>query len=81
MNQAEAANRKQMLTKINDLLLSGKAELDDQGVATFGKLDEAKKNALVKKLKDMKVDDQVITDILASLSTIRGRWADLFFLS
>ena len=78
MNQAEAAKRKQMLTKVNDLLLSGKAELDDLGVATFGKLDDAKKNALVKELKDMKVDDQVITDILASLSTIRGRWADLF---
>ena len=59
-------------------MLSGKAELDDQGVATFGKLDEAKKDALVKKLKDMNVDDQVVTDILASLSTIRTRWADLF---
>ena len=78
MNQAEAQKRKQMLTKINDLLLSGKAELDDQGVATFGKLDDAKKAALVKELKDMKVDDQVVTDILASLSTIRTRWSDLF---
>jgi hypothetical protein len=78
LNQAEAAKRKQMLTKINDLLLSGKAELDDSGVATFGKLDDAKKNALVKELKDMKVDDQVITDILANLSSIRGRWSDLF---
>ena len=78
LNQAEAAKRKQMLTKVNDLLLSGKAELDDQGVATFGKLDDAKKNALIKELKDMKVDDQVITDILASLSTIRTRWSDLF---
>jgi hypothetical protein len=78
MNKADAEKRKQMLTQINDLMLSGKAELDDQGVATFGKLDEAKKDALVKKLKDMNVDDQVVTDILASLSTIRGRWADLF---
>ena len=26
----------------------------------------------------MKVDDQVVTDILASLSTIRARWSDLF---
>ena len=78
LNQGEAAKRKQMLTKINDLLLSGKAELDDQGVATFGKLDEAKKTALVKELQEMKVDDQVITDILGSLSTIRSRWSDLF---
>ncbi len=78
MNKADAEKRKQVLTQINDLMLSGKAELDDQGVATFGKLDDAKKDALVKKLKDMKVDDQVVTDILASLSTIRGRWSDLF---
>ncbi len=78
MNQADAANRKQMLTQVNDLLLSGKAELDDQGVATFGKLDDAKKDALVKKLKDMNVDDQVITDMLGSLSMIRGRWSELF---
>ena len=37
-----------------------------------------KKAALVKELKDLKVDDQVVTDILASLSTIRTRWSDLF---
>jgi hypothetical protein len=78
LNQAEAAKRKQMLTKINDLLLSGDPKLDDLGVATFGKLDEAKKATLVKELKDLKVDNQVITDILGSLSTIRTRWSDLF---
>ena len=78
LNQGDAADRKKLLSQVNDLVLSGKAELDDQGVATFGKLDEAKKDALVKKLKELNVDDQVTTDILASLSTIRGRWADLF---
>ena len=78
LNQAEAAKRKQMLTKINDLLLSGDPKLDDLGVATFGKLDETKKAALVKELKDMKVDDQVVADVLTSLSSIRTRWSDLF---
>ena len=78
MNKADAEKRKQMLTQINDLLLSGDPKLDDLGVATFGKLDETKKAALVKKLKDMNVDDQVVTDILGSLSSIRTRWADLF---
>jgi len=78
LNQGEAAKRKQMLTKINDLLLSGDPKLDDLGVATFGKLDETKKAALVKELKDLKVDDQVVADILASLSSIRTRWSDLF---
>ncbi len=78
MNKADAEKRKQMLTQINDLLLSGDPKLDDLGVATFGKLDDTKKAALVKKLKDMNVDDQVVTDILGSLSSIRTRWADLF---
>jgi len=78
LNQGEAAKRKQMLTKINDLLLSGDPKLDDLGVATFGKLDDAKKTALVKELKDLNVDDQVVADILASLSAIRTRWSDLF---
>jgi len=77
-NQAAAKDRQKLLKEINDLLLSGDPKLDDLGVATFGKLDETKKTALVKKLKDLKVDDQVVTDILASLSTIRGRWSDLF---
>ena len=77
-NQAAAKDRQKLLKEINDLLLSGDPKLDDLGVATFGKLDETKKTALVKKLKDLKVDDQVTTDILASLSTIRSRWSDLF---
>jgi len=77
-NQAAAKDRQKLLKEINDLLLSGDPKLDDLGVAQFGKLDETKKAALVKKLKDMKVDDQVVTDILASLSTIRTRWSDLF---
>ena len=78
LNQGEAAKRKQMLTKINDLLLSGKAELDDTGVATFGKLDLEKQEAFLKELKDMGVDDQVGVDILFNLGTIRTRWSDLF---
>ena len=55
LNQGDAANRKKLLSQINDLMLSGKAELDDQGVATFGKLDEAKKDALVKRLKELNI--------------------------
>ena len=70
--------RQKLLNEINDLLLSGDPKLDDLGVAQFGKLDETKKAALVKKLKDLKVDDQVIADILGSLSAIRTRWSDLF---
>jgi hypothetical protein len=77
-NQAAAKDRQKLLNEINDLLLSGDPKLDDLGVATFGKLDETKKAALVKKLKDLKVDDEVTTDILGGLSAIRSRWSDLF---
>ena len=37
---------------INNLLLSGDPKLDDLGVATFGKLDETKKAALVKEFNN-----------------------------
>ena len=46
MNKADAEKRKQMLTQINDLLLSGDPKLDDLGVATFGKLDDTKKSSI-----------------------------------
>ena len=78
MNQATAKDRQKLLTEVNDLLLSGKAELDDQGIATFGALDDAKKAGLVKKLKELGAKDETITEVLGSLSTIRTRWADLF---
>src|SRR6056300_1409596 len=78
LNQAAAKDRQKLLNEINDLLLSGDPKLDDFGVATFGKLDETKKAALLKKLKDLKVDDQVGVDILFNLGAIRIRWADLF---
>ena len=78
LNQAAAKDRQKLLNEINDLLLSGDPKLDDFGVATFGKLDETKKAALLKKLKDLKVDDQVGVDILFNLGAIRSRWADLF---
>ena len=78
MNQKEAGKRKQILTKINDLLLKGDPKIDELGNTTFGELDQTLKNQIAKELKDMKVDDQVIADIFGSLSTIRTRWTDLF---
>ena len=78
MNQAEAAKRKQMLSKINKLLLEGDPKIDELGNTSFGALDETLKNQIAKELKNMDVDDQVIADIFGSLSAIRTRWTDLF---
>ena len=77
-NRTNQKNRDKLLAEINDLLLSGDAQIDDLGVARFGSLDQTKKEALLKKLKNLKVDEETIGTIFGSLTTIRDRWADLF---
>ena len=77
-NRTNQKNRDKLLAEINDLLLSGDAQIDDLGVARFGALDQTKKEALLKKLKVLNVDDDTIGTIFGSLTTIRDRWADLF---
>ncbi len=77
-NRANQKERDKLLKEINDLLLSGDAKIDDFGEATFGGLDQAKKEALAKKLKDLKADDETIGSIFGGLMDIRDRWAELF---
>ena len=48
------------------------------GKVVFPTLDNTKKMALVKRLKELKMDDEVITDLFGNLSSIRGKWAELF---
>ena len=48
------------------------------GNAKFGALDQTKKEALLKKLKDLRVDDDTIGGIFGSLVAIRDRWSELF---
>ena len=48
------------------------------GKVVFPTLDNAKKMALVKRLKELKMDDEVVTDLFGNLSEIRGKWAELF---
>ena len=77
-NKVNQKERDKLLKEINDLLLSGDAQIDDLGYAKFGALDQTKKEALLKKLQDLKVDEDTIGTIFGSLTTIRDRWADLF---
>jgi len=77
-NRTNAKNRDQLLKEINDLLLSGDAKIDDIGVAKFGSLDQTKKEALLKKLQGLNVDEETIGSIFGSLVSIRDRWSDLF---
>ena len=77
-NRTNQKERDKLLKEINDLLLSGDAQIDDLGYAKFGALDQTKKEALLKKLQDLKVDEDTIGTIFGSLTTIRDKWADLF---
>jgi hypothetical protein len=61
------------------LLLSGDAQIDDLGYAKFGALDQTKKEALLKRLQGLKVDEDTIGTVFGSLTTIRDKWADSVF--
>ena len=77
-NRVGQKERDKLLKEINDLLLSGDAQIDDLGYAKFGALDQTKKEALLKKLKNLNVDEDTIGTVFGSLVTIRDKWADLF---
>ena len=77
-NRVNQKKRDALLKDVNDLLLSGDAQIDDLGYAKFGALDQTKKEALLKKLQDLKVDEETMGTIFGSLTTIRDKWADLF---
>jgi hypothetical protein len=77
-NRTNQESRDKLLKEVNDLLLSGDAAIDDLGNAKFGALDQTKKEALLKKLQDLKVDEETIGGIFGSLVGIRDRWSELF---
>jgi len=82
LNKGSAKERKVFLNEVNDALLSGKAEFDAKGVATFGEMDKA----LIKKVRD-KIKKfaptadkaaEIEKGIVGSLSIMRSKWAALF---
>jgi len=82
LNKGSAKERKVFLNEVNDALLSGKAEFDAKGVATFGEMDKA----LIKKVRD-KIKQfaptadkaaEIEKGIVGSLSIMRSKWAALF---
>jgi hypothetical protein len=82
LNKGSAKERKIFLNEVNDALLSGKAEFDAKGVATFGEMDKA----LIKKVRD-KIKKfaptadkaaEIEKGIVGSLSIMRSKWAALF---
>ena len=81
-NKQTAAERTNFLNVVNDALLSGKAELDDAGVATFGKMDNKavlKIDELVDKFaKNAEQADELRVGIIGGLSNMRTAWSKLF---
>ena len=81
-SQPLTAERKKFLNIVNDALVSGKAELDDAGVATFGKMGDkemkALKDAIKKYSPNAKTTEELNIGITGSLGTIRQKWAKLF---
>ena len=81
-NKQTAAERTNFLNVVNDALLSGKAELDDVGVATFGKMDDKavlKIDELVDKFaKNAEQADELRVGIIGGLSNMRTALSKLF---
>ena len=81
-NQPLTAERKKFLNIVNDALVSGKAELDDAGVASFGKMGDkemkALKDAIRKYSPNAKTVEELDIGITGSLGTIRQKWSKLF---
>jgi hypothetical protein len=81
-NKQTAAERTNFLNAVNDALLSGKAELDDAGVATFGKMDDAavlKVDEFINKFaKNAEQADELRVNIIGALSNMRTAWSKLF---
>jgi len=81
-NKQTAAERTNFLNVVNDALLSGKAELDDAGVATFGKMDDAavlKVDEFINKFaRNAKQADELRVNIIGALSNMRTAWSKLF---
>jgi len=82
LNKGSAKERKIFLNEVNDALLSGKAEFNAKGVATFGEMDKA----LIQKVRD-KIKKfaptankavEIEKSIVGSLSIMRSKWAALF---
>ena len=81
-NKQTAAERNEFLKKTNELLLSGKAQLDAKGVARFGPMDgklSLEVDDLIKKYAvDKKQALEIRTEMFSGLSVMRGEWSKLF---
>ena len=81
-NKQNAKERTKFLGEVNDALLSGEAKLGDDGVAAFGKMDDAAVQKVRDKIKQFAPTPQAAEEleksIIGGLSIMRSKWSDLF---
>jgi len=86
-NKQKGAERDVLLKEINELLLSGNPQLVDEVidgaptgkmVSKWGKMNQAKLEALTEKLTGLGAKNDDIVEMVAGLGRIRQRWDDLF---
>jgi hypothetical protein len=77
-NKQTAKQRTDTLEKINQLLKSGKPEIDETGKVIFGSLDENLKNEVTDILKKAGANGETVDNITNGLNLIRAGWGDMF---
>ena len=81
-NKQSAKERSAFLGEVNDALLSGEAKLGDDGVAAFGKMDDAAIQKVRDKIKQFAPTPQAAEEleksIVGGLSIMRSKWSELF---
>jgi hypothetical protein len=77
-NKQTAQQRKESLEKLNELLLSGKPEVNEQGRVIFGAMDDNLKTNIVNQLEKYGAKKETIDNIINNLNSIRLGWGDLF---
>ena len=81
-NKQSAKERSEFLGEVNDALLSGEAKLGDDGVAAFGKMDDAAIQKVRDKIKQFAPNPEKAAEleksIIGGLSIMRSKWSELF---
>lgn len=76
--KAPKLKQKQVLSELNDALLSGTPTVSKKGVVELGAMDPKKLNKAIKTLKSIGAEQDRIDNIKLGFEGIRGRWGEMF---
>ena len=78
LNKMGNSGRKEFMKELNDVLLSGKADIGVTGKFDFGDLDPEMVKTLTAKMKKMGAKQSDITGVFKEFYNIRGGWGRMF---